>query len=76
MYYRYYLTGLPFAMVPSLFSSGMCAITDMVHDDIIYPHHKAMNFMGVISIGAMIGFTYPISAPLLACRYLYRNRVM
>ena len=34
------------------------------------PHLKIMNFMGVLSIGAAIAFTYPISAPLLAARYL------
>ena len=77
MYYRYYTIGLPFAMVPSLFSSSMCAISELMDTrDIIYPHHKVLNFMGVLSIGAAIGFTYPISAPLLAGRYLYRNRIM
>ena len=55
----------------------MCAISDLMNDrDVIYPHHKVMNFMGVLSIGAIIGGTYPISMPLLAGRYLYRNRVV
>lgn len=76
MYYRYYLTGLPFVMGPSLFSSGLCAMSDLMDRDVNYPHDKVMNFMGVLSIGAAIGFTYPISAPLLAGRYLYRNRIV
>jgi hypothetical protein len=77
MYYRHYINGLPFALVPSLFSSSMCALSELMDSrDIIHPHHKVMNFTGVLSIGAAIGFTYPVSAPLLAIRYLYRNRIM
>jgi hypothetical protein len=77
MYYRYYLTGLPYAIAPSLFSSSLCGMSELTDSrDVIYPHHKVMNFMGVLSIGAAIGFTYPISVPLLAGRYLYRNRIM
>ena len=77
MYMRYYITGLPFALVPSMFSSGICGLSELMDSrDIIYPHHKIMNFTGVLTIGAAIGFTYPVSAPLLAGRYLYRNRVM
>ena len=77
MYMRYYVTGLPFALVPSMFASGLCGLSELMESrDVIYPHHKIFNFMGVLSIGVAIGFTYPISAPLLAGRYLYRNRIM
>ncbi len=77
MYYRHYMTGLPFVMVPSLFSSSICALNELMdYKNNISQHEKLMNFMGVLSIGTAIGFTYPISAPLLAGRYLYRNRVM
>ena len=68
------MTGLPFVMGPSLFSSSICALNELMdHKQVIYPHDKVMNFMGVLSIGAAIGFTYPLSVPLLACRYLYRK---
>jgi hypothetical protein len=77
MFMRYYVAGLPFALVPSMFASGLCGVSELMESrDIIYPHHKIFNFMGVLSIGVAIGFTYPISTPLLAGRYLYRNRVM
>jgi hypothetical protein len=77
MYYRYYLTGLPFVMVPSLFSSSICALNELMdHKNIISQHDRLLNFMGVLSIGAFVGFTYPVSVPLLAGRYSYRNRIM
>jgi len=76
-YYRHYITGLPFAMVPSLFSSSICALNELMdYKHIVSQHDKVMNFMGVLSIGAVIGFAYPVSMPLLAGRYLCRNRVM
>ena len=75
-YFHHYMTGLPFVMVPSLFSSSICALNELMDHKHIYPHDKVMNFMGVLSIGAVIGFAYPVSMPLLAGRYLYRNRVM
>jgi len=71
-YYRHYITGLPFAMVPSLFSSSLCGLNELMDYKHGYPHDKVMNFMGVLSIGTLIGFTYPVSVPLLAGRYLYR----
>jgi len=77
MYYRHYATCLPFMMVPSLFSSSLCAFSELMdYKNIVPPHDKVFNFMGVLSIGAAIGFTYPVSMPLLAGRYLYRNRIV
>ena len=76
-YFHHYITGLPFVMVPSLFSSSLCALNELMdYKNIVSQHDKVMNFMGVLSIGAVIGFTYPMSMPFLAGRYLYRNRVM
>jgi hypothetical protein len=43
---------------------------------IIQDNKYVLNFMGVLSIGTFIGFAYPVSMPLLAGRYLYRNRIM
>jgi hypothetical protein len=61
-------------MVPSLFSSSICALNELMdYKNIISQHDKIMNFMGVLSIGAFVGFTYPLSMPLLAGRYLFRN---
>lgn len=76
-FYRHYITGLPYALVPCTYVSFSCAMFELINArDIIYPHHKIMNYMGLISIGAFIGVTYPISMPLLAGRYLYCNRIM
>ena len=76
-YTHHYVTGLPFVMVPSLFSSSICALNELMdHKHIVSQHDKLLNFMGVLSIGIFIGFTYPVSMPLLAGRYLYRNRII
>jgi hypothetical protein len=38
------------------------------------PQVRIMNTFGVLSVGALVGLSYPISIPLLAGRYLYVNR--
>ncbi len=76
-YFHHYITGLPFVMVPSLFSSSLCALNELMdYKNVVSQHDKVLNFMGVLSIGTFIGFAYPVSMPLLAGRYLYRNRVV
>jgi hypothetical protein len=76
-YFHHYINGLPFVMVPSLFSSSLCALNELMdYKNMISQSDKVLNFMGVLSIGTFIGFAYPVSMPLLAGRYLYRNRVV
>ena len=72
---HYYYRGLPFALAPSIMISTICGMTEMIHDvdKVNYPHHNMFNFIGIVSFGALIGFSYPISMPLLTGRYLYRN---
>lgn len=76
-YFHHYMTGLPFVMGPSLFSSSICALNELMDYKIRNSQSdKVLNFMGVLSIGTFIGFAYPVSMPLLAGRYLYRNRIV
>ena len=72
-YIQLYKTFLPYAIAPSVSVSYIIGITE-TKSDVFYPHVQVMNVLGVLSIGTLIGMAYPISIPLLAGRYLYRNR--
>ena len=71
--FQYYKMGLPFAVTTSTTLSSMIGIFEQKYDDVIYPHHKVMNILGIISMGAIFGFTYPVSVPLLAARQIIKN---
>jgi hypothetical protein len=71
--FHYYKIGLPFAVTISTSLSGMIGIVEHKHDDVLYTHHRIMNVLGLISMGALFGFTYPVSVPLLAARQFIKN---
>ncbi len=75
---RYYYYGLPFSVSLSVTTSICCGLSEIINDvdKVIYPHHKLFNMMGIVSLGGLIGVSYPISMPLLMARYLYRNRIV
>jgi hypothetical protein len=62
---------LPFAMTPAIFASTICGL-DELKKDTIAPV-KMLDFLGVVGIGAFVGFTYPISVPLLMIRYTLKK---
>jgi hypothetical protein len=72
-YLHLYKAGLPFAVIPSFGVSYFVSLSSMKHD-VFHPHTQVMNILGLVSVGTMIGLAYPITVPLLAGRYLYRNR--
>ena len=71
--FHYYQMGLPFAVTTSTSLSTVIGIVEHKYDDVVYPHHKIMNLLGIISMGTLFGFTYPISVPLLAARQFIKN---
>lgn len=74
-YINLYLDFLPFALVPPLFTSSLASLK-LIDDERIKPSHKIADVMGIFSVGAFAGLFYPISMPIFAVRYLYRNRIM
>ena len=73
-YIRIYKTYLPCAIIPSITTSFFVSLDEMTSKS--KPHTRIMNTMGILSVGTLIGISYPISLPLLAGRYLYLNRSM
>jgi hypothetical protein len=71
--FHYYKMGLPFALITSTSLSGMIGIIEIKHDDVLYPRYKIMDVLGLISMGALFGFTYPVSVPLLAASQFIKN---
>ena len=72
MNYLIYNTFLPCAMIPSITMSFLISLDELNSKS--KPHTRIMNMLGILSLGTFIGISYPISAPLLAGRYLYLNR--
>ena len=72
MYLLIYKTFLPCAIVPSIMTSYLISLDEMLSKS--KAHTRIMNTMGILSLGTFIGLSYPISMPLLAGRYLYINR--
>jgi hypothetical protein len=72
-YLHIYKSLLPYAVIPSVSISYIVSINE--NDKHCYPQIQVINMLGLMSVGTLIGLTYPISMPLLAGRYLYRNRV-
>ena len=73
-YLLIYKTYLPCAIIPSITTSFFVSLDEMTSKS--KPHTRIMNTMGILSVGTLIGISYPISLPLLAGRYLYLNRSM
>lgn len=73
-YLHLYKAFLPCAMVPSMMMSGFIGMDEVMSKS--QPQARIMNTFGVLSVGALVGLSYPISVPLLAGRYLYRNRIV
>jgi len=61
-------------MFPSMMMSGFIGMDEVMSKS--QPQARIMNTFGVLSVGALVGLSYPISVPLLAGRYLYRNRIV
>lgn len=73
-YLHLYKTFLPCVMFPSMMMSGFIGMDEVMNKS--QPQARIMNTFGVLSVGALVGLSYPISIPLLAGRYLYRNRIV
>lgn len=73
-YLQLYKNGLPYAMASSVGISYFIGIVN-IKSEVFYPKDQMMNVLGIMSIGAFVGLSYPVSMPLLAGRYLYRNRI-
>jgi len=73
-YLQLYKKYLPYAMTSSMTMGSFFGLLD-IRSEVAYPHDHLMNVMGLVSFGAILGLTYPVSIPVLAGRYLYRNRV-
>jgi len=71
----FYFTFLPYALSPPLFSSTYNSFKIM-DDKILSPTHKLFDIMGIYSVGTFSGIFYPVTMPLFAIRYLYRNRIV
>ena len=69
-----YQTYLPCALIPSITTSFFVSLDEMTSKS--KPHTRIMNTMGILSVGTLIGISYPISLPLLSGRYLYLNRIV
>ena len=63
-----YKTYLPCAMIPSITTSFFVSLDELTSKS--KPHTRMMNTLGILSLGTFIGLTYPISIPLLSCRYI------
>ena len=72
-YLPIYKSMLPYAFIPSVSISYIVGFNE--NDKHCYPQVQVMNMLGLMSVGGLIGLTYPISVPLLAGRYLYSNRI-
>ena len=73
-YLLIYKTYLPCVLLPSVTMSSLISIDELTSKS--KPHIRIMNTLGILSLGTFIGLSYPISAPLLAGRYLYLNRIV
>jgi len=71
-YLHMYKTLLPCAMVPSLMTSYFISLDEALSKK--SPQTRLINVLGLLSLGTMVGIAYPISVPLLAGNFLYRNR--
>jgi len=71
-YLHMYKTLLPCAMVPSLMTSYFISLDETLSKK--SPQTRLINVLGLLSLGTMVGLAYPISVPLLAGNFLYRNR--
>lgn len=71
-YLHMYKTLLPCAMVPSLMTSYFISLDETLSKKA--PQTRLINVLGLLSVGTMVGLAYPISVPLLAGNFLYRNR--
>jgi len=71
-YLHMYKTLLPCAMVPSLMTSYFISLDEALSKK--SPQTRLINVLGLLSLGTMVGLAYPISVPLLAGNFLYRNR--
>lgn len=71
-YLHMYKTLLPCAMVPSLMTSYFISLDETLSKK--PPQTRLINVLGLLSVGTMVGLAYPISVPLLAGNFLYRNR--
>ena len=71
-YLRVYTAFLPCVMIPSMTMSFFVGLDEATNKS--QPQVRIMNTFGVLSVGALVGLSYPISIPLLAGRYLYVNR--
>jgi hypothetical protein len=73
-YKNLYLEFLPYALAPPLFimTHDTLAIAD---DYSLTPLHKLYDIMGICSVGAFTALLYPITMPVCAIRYLYRNHL-
>jgi len=59
-------------MVPSLMTSYFISLDEALSKK--SPQTRLINVLGLLSLGTMVGIAYPISVPLLAGNFLYRNR--
>jgi len=75
MYLHVYKTLLPFALVPSVTMSYLIGMDEAISKK-YSPQTRMLNTLGIVSLGTFIGLAYPISAPFLAGRYLYRDRIV
>ena len=71
-YLHLYKTLLPCAMVPSLMTSYFISLDESLSKK--PAKTRLINVLGLLSVGTVIGLAYPISVPLLAGNFLYRNR--
>ena len=71
-YLHMYKTFLPCAMVPSLMTSYFISLDETLSKN--HPQTRLINVLGLLSVGTIVGLAYPISVPLLAGNFLYRNR--
>jgi len=71
-YLHLYKTFLPCALTPSLTTSFFISLDETLSKN--PPQIRLINVLGLLSVGTMIGLSYPISVPLLAGRFLYKNR--
>jgi len=71
-YLKIYKTFLPCVMVPSVTISYFICLDETSSE--YKPRTRMMNALGLLSLGTLIGLSYPISVPLLAVEYLYRDR--
>jgi len=73
-YKNLYLEFLPYALAPPLFSITHDTVA-IVGNYSLSPVRKLFDVMGICSLGAFSGIFYPVTMPICAIRYVYRNHL-